>query len=46
MHEIDTVWEPARVFLLQVGQFLPRALMAILIVVLGWLVAKALRSRW
>jgi hypothetical protein len=43
MREIDTLWEPARVFLLQIGQFLPRALMAVLIVLLGWLVAKALR---
>ncbi len=43
MQPIETVWEPARVFLLEVGQFLPRALIAVVIVVLGWLVAKALR---
>ena len=40
---IETVWEPTREFLLQVGHFLPRALLAILIVVIGWLLAKALR---
>lgn len=43
MREIDTLWEPARVFLLQIGQFLPRLLVAVLIVLLGWLIAKALR---
>ena len=43
MQPIDTLWEPARVFLVQVGGFLPRALMAIAIVIVGWLVAKALR---
>jgi len=40
---IETVWEPTRVFLLQVGHFLPRALIAIVIVVVGWLLAKAIR---
>ncbi len=43
MQQIDTLWEPARVFLVQIGEFLPRALVAIVIVVLGWLIAKALR---
>lgn len=45
MQTIDdtTFWEPARVFLVQLGEFLPRALLAILIVVVGWLLAKALR---
>ena len=32
MREIDTLWEPARVFLVQIGEFLPRALVAIAIV--------------
>ncbi len=43
MQPIDTLWEPARVFLVQIGEFLPRALFAILIVIVGWLLAKALR---
>jgi hypothetical protein len=43
MQPIETVWEPARVFLLQVGHFLPRALLAILILIIGWLLAKAIR---
>lgn len=44
MQPIDnTFWEPARVFLVQIGEFLPRALLAILIVIVGWLIAKALR---
>jgi hypothetical protein len=43
MQPIETVWEPARAFLLQVGHFLPRALIAIVIVIAGWLIAKAVR---
>lgn len=43
MQPIDTLWEPARVFLVQIGEFLPRALIAILLVIVGWLIAKALR---
>ena len=45
MQTIDdtTFWAPARVFLVQIGEFLPRALLAILIVIVGWLLAKALR---
>jgi hypothetical protein len=43
MQPIETVWEPTRVFLQQVGHFLPRALIAIVIVIVGWLIAKGLR---
>jgi hypothetical protein len=43
MEPIENVWEPTRVFLIQVGHFLPRALIAIVIVIVGWLLAKALR---
>ncbi|MEO5701577.1 MAG: hypothetical protein ABIS17_07340 [Casimicrobiaceae bacterium] len=43
MQPIETVWEPTRVFLLEIGHFLPRALIAVAIVVVGWLIAKALR---
>jgi hypothetical protein len=35
--------EPARAFLLQIGVFLPRLLVAIVIVIGGWLLAKAAR---
>lgn len=43
MERIDVVWEPVRVILLQVGEFFPRVLLAILILAVGWLLAKALR---
>jgi Conserved TM helix len=43
MEPIQTVWEPAREFLLQVAHFLPRALIAVVIVVVGWLLAKVIR---
>jgi hypothetical protein len=43
MQPIETVWEPTRVFLLQVGHFVPLALLAILIVIVGWLLAKFIR---
>ncbi|MEP6656281.1 MAG: hypothetical protein ABJC33_03545 [Betaproteobacteria bacterium] len=43
MEPISTLWEPARAFLLQIGELLPRALFAVFIVIIGWLVAKALR---
>ena len=43
MERIDMVWEPVRVILVQVGEFFPRVLLAILILVVGWLLAKALR---
>lgn len=43
MERIDVVWEPVRVILVQVGEFFPRVLLAILILVVGWLLAKALR---
>jgi hypothetical protein len=43
MEPIQTLWEPAREFLIQVAHFLPRALIAIVIVVAGWLLAKVIR---
>src|SRR5690348_9675949 len=43
MERIDMMWEPVRVILVQIGEFFPRVLLAILILVLGWLLAKALR---
>ena len=43
MERIDMAWEPVRVILVQVGEFFPRVLLAIVILVIGWLIAKALR---
>ena len=43
MNEIDWSLEPVRGLLLRVGEMLPRVLIAILIIVLGWMLAKAVR---
>src|SRR6202162_2974416 len=43
MERIDMMWEPVRYFLVQIGEFSPRVLLAILILVAGWLIAKAVR---
>jgi len=43
MEPIQTLWEPAREFLIQVAHFLPRALIAVVIVIAGWLLAKVIR---
>jgi hypothetical protein len=43
MDRFDVMLEPVRVFLAQVGDFLPRLLLAILIFLAGWLVAKAVQ---
>ncbi len=41
--EVSMLLEPARAFLLQVGQFLPKLLLAAIVLVAGWLLAKAAR---
>jgi len=41
MERIDMMWEPVRVILVQIGEFFPRVLLAILILVLGWLLCRA-----
>jgi Conserved TM helix len=41
--EVSMLLEPARAFLLQVGQFLPKLLLAAIVLVVGWLLAKAAR---
>jgi hypothetical protein len=41
--EVSMLLEPAKAFLLQVGQFLPKLLLAVIVVVAGWLLAKAVR---
>jgi hypothetical protein len=43
MDRFDPIIEPLRVFLAQVGDFLPRLFLAIVIVVAGWIIAKAVR---
>jgi hypothetical protein len=43
MQPIDVMLEPARALMFQVGAFMPRLLLALGVLVLGWLVAKAFR---
>ncbi|MEO8536906.1 MAG: hypothetical protein ABI533_05225, partial [Betaproteobacteria bacterium] len=43
MENVNVMLEPIRESLHQIGAFLPRLLLAILILVVGWLVAKAVR---
>jgi hypothetical protein len=43
MDNVNVMLEPIRASLHQVGAFLPRVLLAIVILVAGWLVAKAVR---
>ena len=43
MNQIDLMLEPVRAVLIQFGAFLPRLLLAIIILLIGWLLAKALR---
>ncbi len=43
MNQIDVLLEPLRVFLLQVGDFLPRLALALVVLIVGWFLAKAAR---
>jgi hypothetical protein len=43
MNQIDVYLEPIRVFLRQLGDLLPRLLLAVLVLIIGWLIAKAVR---
>jgi flagellar biosynthesis protein FliQ len=43
MESVDMMLEPARAFLAQVGNYLPRLLLALVVLVGGWLVAKLAR---
>jgi hypothetical protein len=43
MRDIDVVLEPVRALLYQLGAFLPRLLLALVILLVGWLLAKAAR---
>src|SRR5688572_30559279 len=43
MSQFDLMLEPLRAFLLQVGDFLPRLALALLVILVGWFLAKAAR---
>ena len=43
MQEVDVLLEPVRAFLSQVGIFLPRLLLAVVVLIGGWLLAKLAR---
>ena len=43
MNQIDMLLEPIRVFLRQLGDLLPRLALALVVLIAGWLVAKAVR---
>jgi hypothetical protein len=43
MEQFDMLLEPVRGFFVQLGQFLPKLLLAIVILIAGWLLAKGLR---
>lgn len=43
MSKVDMLFEPVRALLVQVGAFLPRVAVAIVVLIAGWLIAKALR---
>ncbi len=43
MGNFDVVIEPVRAFLVQIGAYLPRLAVAIVVLIVGWLIAKAVR---
>lgn len=43
MDRVDMLLEPVRVFLVQVGQFLPKLALAIVVLIAGWMLAKLAR---
>lgn len=43
MDRVDMLLEPVRAFLVQVGQFLPKLALAVLVLVGGWMLAKLTR---
>lgn len=43
MERMEMFLEPARAFLRQIGAFLPKVLIAVVILVAGWILAKAVR---
>jgi uncharacterized membrane protein len=45
MEDFGIHLEPARAILYQIGAFLPRLLIAVVVVIVGWLLAKVARFR-
>lgn len=43
MDRVDMLLEPVRVFLVQVGQFLPKLALAVVVLIAGWMLAKVAR---
>lgn len=43
MNQVNVALEPVRIFFVQLGEFLPKLLLAAVILVVGWLLAKALK---
>jgi flagellar biosynthesis protein FliQ len=43
MDRFDPIIEPLRVFLAQIGDLVPRLLLAVIILIAGWILAKAVR---
>lgn len=43
MDQVNLVLEPVRAFLIQLGEFLPKLIVAVIILVAGWLFAKMFR---
>ena len=43
MQSVDMLFEPVRAILLQIGAFLPRLALAVVVLVIGFLIAKAVR---
>ena len=43
MERVDLMLEPVRVFMVMLGEFLPRMLVAVAVLAAGWLLAKAVR---
>lgn len=43
MEQVSMVLEPVRAFLIQLGEFLPKLIIAVIILLIGWLLAKAIK---
>ena len=43
MENLDVIVHPLRAFLVEIGAYLPRLAVAIVVLVAGWLIAKAVR---
>jgi hypothetical protein len=43
MDRIDVMLEPVRVFFVQIGQFLPKLGLAVVVLIAGWMLAKGVR---